>query len=391
MIRRGAVTLATILILLALLPMAAPADDASSSAAGEPATAPSTQPYVPHVAVVPPGYHAITVGDRVVWCQDADEDWVRAAVAAARPATRPTTMPSDVQVSIAQHRDALAAMIASDFGIDDRKDLDQSIDVDLLPQLAKLQALKPPVIFFPITRENLIQLLQNGWSDPRFRYNHFAQDVEYIENINLTIDHAMDDQVIWVSIRPTETIDAKRDALSSAISDFDYSYEQYLSLISQSGTRNVMANFLSEKILSQVKLQPTEEWFNKSAAQVFAIKYATFITGSTRQGLTLALLRGDPRNPLDWPPLDLVNPLNPDNMRAQYRVFYDNAILRKGAFAISAWITKGGDAIMGKTLDKLRATPPQNAADLIKAMQDASGIDPTPVMVPFYTEIPPSL
>jgi hypothetical protein len=164
-----------------------------------------------------------------------------------------------------------------------------------------------------------------------------------------------------------------------------------VAVIGQSGTRNVLADFLLTKILDPVKFAPTEEWFPHSAAELYAIKYATFLTGSTRRGLVWALLRGDPRNPLDWPPLDLVHPLDPATMWPSYVAFYNNAVIFKGAFVVNAWMTKGGDQVMAKTLPALRATPPQNAADLIKTIQNCTGIDLTPVMLPFYSNPPPQL
>jgi hypothetical protein len=78
-------------------------------------------------------------------------------------------------------------------------------------------------------------------------------------------------------------------------------------------------------------------------------------------------------------------------MRPEYENYYDNAVIRKGAFVLDALITKGGDGVLAKAITAMRATPPANAADLIRIILQTSGIDPTPVMLPFYSPVPPQL
>jgi hypothetical protein len=351
----------------------------------------ATQPIAPHLAEIPAGYHVLVVGARQIICRPADDDWVRKAAESVRPASRPTTMPSDITAALTQHRADLEAMVQADLGVTDLKPLDDAIDQDLTPELVKFASIKPNVYYFPITHDALLKLMQSGWTDPRYHYLRFAQQVDYSDNVSITIDRTMDDLVMWVVTQPGDTPSQRGDELVQEIADFESKFPQALSLFAQSGTRNVMADFVLTKVMDSVKLQPTEEWFTHSAAELYGIKYATYLTGSWRRGLVWALLQGDPRNPLDWPPLDLVHPLDPNTMWPDYRKLYNNAVMRKGAFVVDAWITKGGDAVMGKVLAALRANPPQNAADLIKTIQNATGIDLTPVMLPFYSNPPPQL
>jgi hypothetical protein len=354
-------------------------------------TEPDTQPTAPHVAEIPPGYHVLTVGTRQIICQPGDDDWVRKAAESVKPATRPSTMPSDIEAAIAQHRPELEAMVEADLGLTDPKPLDDVLDQNLTPELLKFDSFKPNVYFFPIEREKLMQLMENGWTDPRYHYLRFAQQVDYNDNVAISIDRPMDDLVMWVDVHRTDTPAERGDALVTEIADFETKFPNAVGLFAQSGTRNVLSDFVLRKVMEPIKFAPTEEWFPHSAAELFGIKYATFLTGSSRRGLIWALLRGDPRNPLDWPPLDLVNPLDPTTMWPDYQKVYNNAVMRKGAFVIDAWMTKGGDSVFAKTLPALRATPPQNAADLIKTIQEATGIDLTPVMAPFYANPPPHL
>ena len=279
-------------------------------------------------------------------------------------------------------------MVETDFALSDSKDLDSAIDQELVPELTKFQALNPVVYFFPISHKKLLDLLEHGWSDPRYHYLRFANQFDYEDGVAISIDHPMDDLVMWIEIHDGDSPATLGDELAKGITDYDSAYPDAISLIGQSGTRNVFADFLLNKALQSVKVAPTEGWFLHSTAELYAIKYATFLTGSSRRGLIFALLRGDPRNPLDWQPLDLVHPLDPAAMWPGYLRIYNNALIRKGSFVIDAWTTKGGDGVLAKTLPALRANPPANAADLIKTILDSTGIDLTPVMLPFYNTMP---
>ena len=178
--------------------------------------------------------------------------------------------------------------------------------------------------------------------------------MDYSDNVDISIDHPMDDQVMWVDIHDGDTASQCSDALVEEIADFEARYPLAVSLYAQSGTRNVLADYVLRKVFGPIKLAPTEQWFSHSAAELYAIKYATYLSGSWRRGLVLALLRGDPRNPLDWQPLDLVHPLDPTSMWPDYLKIYNNAVMRKGSFVIDQWMTKGGDEVMAKTLPVMR-------------------------------------
>src|ERR1700733_15264103 len=94
---------------LAILTLAGLALADGINATTSPST--TTAPYVPHVAVVPPGLHQITVGDYSIFCLPEDDAWVKPGAAAAKPASRPSTMPSDLVASLKQHHDEIVTQI----------------------------------------------------------------------------------------------------------------------------------------------------------------------------------------------------------------------------------------------------------------------------------------
>ncbi|MGA2583882.1 MAG: hypothetical protein ABSG31_11440 [Tepidisphaeraceae bacterium] len=354
---------------------------AQMEALGDTAAPPTTAPSR-HVVVIPPGFHVVTLAGENVICQPADDAWVKAAVLAVKPSTQPTTMPSDLIQSIKDHRTILASQMMSDFALTDPKPLNDMIDGIMLDALQKLEKMNPPLFYLVISKKQLAEIMDNGWEDPHFHYIRFANDVEYANSLNFSLDAPMDDQVIWVPVQDDDAVATKSDTLTTTISELNIKYASALSSLAQQGTLNSFSRFILTQVMDPLKLPASEQWFPQAIAEVYAIKYATFLTGGSRQGLINALLAPNPQNPIQPLSLNLVNPLDPSSMTAQGLPFYNDAVVRKGAFIVVQWVNLGGEGVVAKTLPELRAFPPSNPEDLIKAVKDATGIDLTPAMLP---------
>jgi len=347
----------------------------------------TTRPHAPHVAVPPPGFHKITVDSYSAFCQPVDDDWVHDALAAIAPTTRPTTMPADMTADIEKHREQLVQMMMQDLALTDRKDLDTAID-RILSNLAKIQNASVAVYYMPVTRTKLAELMRGGWSDPRFRYIRYANDVVFDPTVTFSLDQQTDDLVDWLEIRDEDSPEVRRNELIKKITDFQSADVAWFSMVSQSGTRNVLAEFMTNHVIDPLKLPDSLTWFGRGVTGVYAIKYATFLSGSSRAAQISALIRPDPRNPLRPESLDLVNPLDPAQMRPQLVQVYEEAAVHRGVDIVNVWVQRGGDGVLAKTLPSLRSHPPTSAAELIKTIRDATGIDLTPDMQPDYQ--PPS-
>jgi hypothetical protein len=357
----------------------------ASSAPTAPLDVAATQPNPPHVALPPPGFHKLTVGNRSAFCLPADDGWVREALSSVGPSTRPTTMPSDMVASIQQRRDALVQMMMQDLALTDRKDLDAMLD-RILANLAKVQTASVNVYYMPVTRAKLAGFMRDGWSDPRFHYIRYANDVAFDPTVTFTLDQQADDLVDWLEIRDDDPPASRRQALINKIEDFETADLSWFSLISQSGTRNVLAEFIRKHVVEPLKFPTSLTWFGQGVTGVYAVKYSALLSGSSREAQIASLIRPDPRNPLRAQSLDLVNPLDPAEMRPQLVQVYNEAAVHRGVDIVNAWVVRGGDGVLAKTLPALRAHPPDTAIDLIKIIRDATGIDLTPNMRPDYNE-----
>ncbi|MGD0463296.1 MAG: hypothetical protein ABSB74_12500 [Tepidisphaeraceae bacterium] len=371
----------TIAPLLATLIWVAAAQGGESGAATGPTTEPAT---APHKAEIPPGFHLVTSGDRSAICRPQDDAWIKTVLASVAPATRPTTMPSDITGLIRQRRQELTGTMMQDLALGDRKPVDDFLDNKLLPQLGKIAALRPTIYYFVATRSQVADALAAGWSDPRFHYIRFAHDVSYSTVAMLTTDKPMDDLLWWVEIRDGDNAATQRDALAAAVRYFEGGMADHLSMYGTNEAEHLFERFVHDNVLEPLKLPARENWFDFGVANIFAIKYAAIVTGMSRRQWTEGLI-GRPDELRPFVRLDLINALDPAEIRPEYLDDYDRALLPKGALVIDSWFAAEGDGALAKVLPALHGHTPATPQELIDVVKKTTGYDLTPLMQPDYS------
>lgn len=350
-----------------------------------PATGPSTQPAPPHKVEIPAGFHILRVGERAALCQPTDDDWVKAVLTSVAPATRPTTMPSDLIESLQKNRAQLTTTILADMALTDPKPIDELIDTKILVQLQHMAELKPTVYYFVATRDKVADLMDGGWSDPEFHYIRFAHNVAYANRVRMTIDRPMDDLLWWVEIHDGDTPATQRDELESQIKYFEGGLINETSGFARSETEHLFVDYIHHHVMEPLDLPGTIQWFDFAVSNIFAIKYAAMASGADRQEWTEQLI-GTPDEPRPWERADLVNAMNPAQVRPEYLGPYDRELLFKGAAVVQSWLNQGGDGVLAKVLPVMRAHTPKTPLELIKQVKDSTGIDLTPDMKPQFED-----
>jgi hypothetical protein len=363
-------------------------------AVADPTTLPATNPAATqpaatraaHVTVVPPGYHEITIGTRSFLCLPEDDSWIHSAVATASPATRPTTMPADILQNVAQRRGQIIQQIVTELGLADTKAVDAAFDKEMIPPLEKMRDVEPKVYYFPITPSDLQKLIEAGWSDPRYEYNRNANNVHYIEHVDIALDHQPDDVVIWARLADGDSSEQRSQALVSKIAEYENQFMFWKSAFAQTGVRHVMTALVRNEVTDKLNLPETLSWFGIGLSNVYAIKYSEMIAGTPANDVIRVILLGDQRNPMPWRPLDLMHPIKRDAMKPEYAPYYLDAAEHKGTFIAQQWVNKAGKDSLVKTLAAMRQKPPTTPDELIQIVKAASGIDITPWMLPdFHT------
>jgi hypothetical protein len=367
--------------LLAMMICVAAARGIESGATTTPTTEPVPSP--PHKAEIPAGFHVVTSGNRSAICQPQDDAWVKEILASVAPATRPTTMPSDMAALIQLRRKEVTSEMMQDLALSDHKPVDDFLDVILLPRLAKIGALKPTIYYFIATRPQVAGALDAGWSDPRFHFIRYAHDVAYSAVALLTTDKPMDDLVWWVEIHDGDNMATRRDRLIAEVRYFEGGVTAHISMFGKNETEHLFEQFVHDHVTQSLKLPAREEWFDFGVSNIFAIKYAAIVTGMSRSLWTEELI-GRPDELRPFVRLDLVNALDPAQIRPEYLSDYDRALLPKGSLVIDSWLAAEGDGALAKALPALREHTPATPQELIDVVKKTTGYDMTPLMQPDY-------
>jgi hypothetical protein len=367
----------TLLPALAVLICVAGAVAAETGAASQPTTR-TTMPAA-RKAQVPRGFEVVSAGGRSAFCRKGDEGWVRAALAETAAATRPTTMPSDIITMIQQRRQELTDQMMRDLSLTDRKAIDDLLDDKLLPMMRKIAAVNPTVYYFVATRGTVADLMEAGWTDPRFHYIRFARDFSYSPSALLDPDRPLDDLVWWVEIHDYDNAATRRDALAAAIGRFEFGLLNHNSSTGKNEVEHQFEQFIHDRVFAPLKLPHTEDWFDFAGSNLFAVKYAAMVTGLARQ-VWIDDLIGRPGQNRPFLQLDLIDAMDPADIRPQYVGAYDRMLVLKGSVVFDAWLGHAGDGALAKVLPAMRAHAPATPQELIDVVKKQTGFDLAPLM-----------
>ncbi|HEY1922292.1 MAG TPA: hypothetical protein VGG44_05965, partial [Tepidisphaeraceae bacterium] len=198
-----------------------------------------------------------------------------------------------------------------------------------------------------------------------------------------TTERPMDDLVWWVEIRDGDNAQTRRDRLIAEVRYFEGGVSNHISMFGKNESEHMLEQFVHDVAIKPLKLPPREDWFDFGASNIFAIKYAAMLTGMPRGEWTDQLIgRADQSRP--YVRLDLMNALDPAEVRPEYVADYERALLPKGALVINSWLASKGDDSLAKVLPLLRAHVPATQQELIDDVKKATGYDMTPLMQPDY-------
>jgi hypothetical protein len=350
----------------------------SFAASGQPAPGapPATAPVAPpYVLVMPPGYEKVSVAGHTALCMPNDKEWVTKALTAIKPATRPTTMPADLLKRVTENRAAVVKQMVTDLAMADDKQAKVVFDEKILPTLTKLDQLKPPVFFLVCTRQQLRELTQSGWGEPRFHYNRVANEASFDDNIMLTLDRPMGDAVLPAFYLESETPATRSEHLATGIQQLDAGMVERIAQQTQPLVFNLLAEYIGQTQFDPLKLRRDQQWFGLGVTGYFASKYAGELTPSAMEEWQKGMTFENPRYPVSAKPIDLIHPLEESAMRPIAVPYYNQALRRKAMTVVIKWAAQGGEASITKALVAIRAKTPADGAALVKLIHETSGVD----------------
>ena len=355
-------------------------DEPTTASTTVPATAPTTQA-AGKMETPPPGFIRVTVGQYSVFCLPVDEGWVKQSLNTVKPAHLPTTRPADILAKIPQQRDAISKGMAEDLGIDAAA-VAPLFDSQLIPQLTKLDQLKPPVVFLVITEQKLISLLNADWKHPRVSYNRLMDQVRFDDRIMFSIETAMDESLLLANYEAKDDLPARMKKLREAEERFESDSAFSVAARGRVITQGNFMQFVEKEVFTPMKLRDDQTWLQLGIVTQITAKYAPMLTGVDSKKLLADLIyehpnaepKADKMNLLKLPDLSVIQP--------QYRPAFIGAARRKSTLAIQQLVDKAGPDAIRKTLDAVRKTPPADGKALVALINTATAVDVQPMLEP---------
>jgi hypothetical protein len=310
-----------------------------------------------------------------VLCEPADDAWVKQAIELTPPATMPTTMPADVVDRLKDRRQILIARIAGDLSLRDTVPVEQLIDDAMLPQANKLNEMQPPIFYLVATRDRIKELLKSGWTDPHFRYNRVADDVEFDPNLRLADDRPMDDMIMPVLYAPDATPEQRQKSLEQVMRYNEAMVVEAFSRRAQLVAQLAIIDFIQKQAIEPLTLKEDQQWLGLGMQAVLSAKYMHDLLGVSQEDLLNRMTRDDARNPIRPDSVDLLNPADRSQMRQEWIPMYGDAFRVKSARVVRGWSDKCGESAIATTLAAMRANPPADGEALLKLIHVTTGVD----------------
>ncbi len=344
-----------------------------------PTLSPTTAPR--REAVLPQGFARVELEGRVFFLEPADEAWVRAAVESATPATMPTTMPADLLDRLIAKRRSIVQRMVRDLALSDAKPIEEYIDQRLKAFLQRMDDYRPPLVYLVATSPRLTEIMKQGWSDPRFHYNRVAEEVQYSTRVSLALDER-DDTVVPLLYSADETPDARQRRIIEEIRGTEGSILDAVSRETLAMTTVGLVELVSSQALTALNLKPDQEWLGVGIAGVLAAIYVADLSGMSADQLVDGLTQENRGNPIRPATIDLLHPMNLNELRPQMLGAYLDAYRRRAMQTVRSLYNRGGDGAIAKVIAAIRANPPADGPALVKLIQQTTGVDLTDSLRP---------
>jgi hypothetical protein len=347
-------------------------------AADAPAAAPTSAPAPPRKVALPKGFKVVTVNNRNVICEPAEEAWVVTALGKVQATTKPATLPAQLLQRLIDQRTPLLQQLARDLALTDLTAAAATYDKDLVGAVRALDEYKPTIYYLVATPDRLADLMRNGWSDPHFYYNRAADAVTFNPVGVLTTDRPQDDVLFPAAYDGKDTPDKRSENLSIAIGSTEASIQASIEIKGRTTVGATFAQLVNDNGVKPLNLKEDQQWFGLGMAAILSAKYAAAITLEPAAGLMDMLTMEHPANPLKTSAVDLVHPQDTKLMREEALPAYYDTVRRKSARAVRFLIDKGGEQALPKTIVAIRDKKPADGPALVAVIKAATGVDLTP-------------
>ena len=334
----------------------------------------------PRKITIPEGFKLVPINGRNILIEAADEAWVATALGKLQATTKPATLPATLLQKLTSQREALLRQVAIDLALRDLTAAARAYDLELVAPIRTLDNYKPPIYYLVASPDRIAALLKSGWSDPHFYYNRAADAVSFNPQGVLQTDRPQDEVIFPAPYDPKATPEQRGETLAVVIGSTEASIQASIEIRARGLVAQQIGNIIQTQGVDPLGLKDDQRWFGRGIANILSAKYVAVITGDDRGNLVKLVTAEHPNNPIPTTAVDLLRPLSPNEMRQEMLPAYNDASNRKSSRAIQALIDKSGDAAIPKSIQAIREKKPADGPAMVKVVQEAAGIDLTPML-----------
>ena len=174
------------------------------------------------------------------------------------------------------------------------------------------------MFYLVCTKSKLLDLIHNGWSDPRFHYNRMADDVTVYQDVDLSIQHSMDDLLIPAIYDDTKDVPARANFQKQV----DINEANIAGSLAMQGLIMLQSGLVAAIDDAAIKpltlVKPGEEWFGVGVEALNALHGEA--QWHAYQEFLAILTDDEPGTPFRAASVDLMHPMDLKQLRGVHRL-----------------------------------------------------------------------
>ena len=242
--------------------------------------------------------------------------------------------------------------------------------------------IRPPMFYLVCPKKKLLDLMKGGWTDPRFHYNRVADDVAVYSNVDLSIQHAIDDVLIPALYDPDATPEKKRQMLQKQVDQNEANIAASLSMQGMIMLQTGLVAAIDDAAIKPLALKPGQEWLGIGVEGLYSTRYMTQMNGMRNEDLLHILTDDDPRNPIRASTVNLIHPLKPEQLRPGYDGAYVDALRRRSVIVLNNLLQRTGPEALPKILAAVKKVQPKDPEGLLEIIKQTTSVDISRDVVP---------
>jgi hypothetical protein len=321
----------------------------------------------------------------VVYYDPADQAAVDKALGVFRASERNPLLPGSIAKRLAEKDGKtladLKTMVKADLDWNDEKAVGDFVN-SINDQLNKIEANQITFFYLLTSQQNFKDLVKDKkWGSEQFTYNKVRDDVDQSFNAAMPEDGPADETIIPALYGNRAETDAKAAALVEVIYRFENQRIQTVINTTQMRLMHTIALGIKDNVTKSLDLKLSQQWFGYGLEGFYTAKYMSVVVGLSATDYLQQYIQPT-RDPIASDSLDLSNPQDPTNLKAELVGAYENAMRARSTELTMWWALAKGERVISKSIAAIKEAKPKGGAALLELIKDKTDTDLAPDLKP---------